>query len=153
MRRLLPAIQASTPIVLVALLIWACTAIGKPTPPEESSAPPPLPNSTLLRSNARSYELRWRAEPPEVPLNEPFALRLQVRGDPTQVTDLHVDAIMPDHRHGMLRRPRIRRLGEDEEGTFLVEGMLFHMTGLWELHFDLTRGAITERAQVDIVLE
>jgi hypothetical protein len=57
---------------------------------------------------------------------------------------------MPHHRHGMNREPSIERM---DDGTFEITNMLFHMPGYWELHFDITRGMTTERAQVEITLE
>jgi hypothetical protein len=62
---------------------------------------------------------------------------------------LAVDASMPEHQHGMTRRPIVKRT---ENGGFRVEGLLFHMPGRWELYFDVTRAAITERAQVTMEL-
>jgi len=67
------------------------------------------------------------------------------RGD----LELSVDAAMPEHGHGMNRVPRI----ETGDGHFRAEGLLFHMPGKWELYFDVTQGAVTERAQTIILLE
>jgi hypothetical protein len=67
------------------------------------------------------------------------------RGD----VELSVDAAMPEHGHGMNRVPRI----EAGDGHFRAEGLLFHMPGKWELYFDVTQGAVTERAQTIILLE
>jgi hypothetical protein len=63
---------------------------------------------------------------------------------------LDVDARMPEHFHGMNRAPVITAR---PDGTFDVRGMLFHMSGYWELYFDVTRGGVTERAQVAVELE
>ena len=41
---------------------------------------------------------------------------------------------MPDHGHGMLRRPEVEDRGD---GSYFVRGMLFHMGGFWELFFDV----------------
>ena len=68
------------------------------------------------------------------------------RGD----IELSVDAAMPEHGHGMNRVPSVAALGD---GRFRAEGLLFHMPGRWEIYFDVTRGAITERAQADVELE
>jgi hypothetical protein len=38
-------------------------------------------------------------------------------------------------------------------GRFEVAGMLLHMPGRWEIHFDVTDGLVTERAQLDFILE
>jgi hypothetical protein len=42
---------------------------------------------------------------------------------------------MPQHGHGLPTRPRITR--ELEDGTYLLEGMKFSMTGWWEVKLDI----------------
>jgi len=42
---------------------------------------------------------------------------------------------MPQHGHGFPTQPRITR--ELEEGTYLLEGMKFSMTGWWEIKLDI----------------
>jgi len=67
-------------------------------------------------------------------------------------TDLEVlvDARMPAHFHGMNRVPKITR---GTGNTWKAEGLLFHMSGHWELYVDITQGAATERAQLDVDLK
>ena len=57
---------------------------------------------------------------------------------------------MPEHGHGMNRVPKV---APRPDGGFHAEGLLFHMPGRWELYFDVTQGAVTERAQTDVFLE
>jgi len=57
---------------------------------------------------------------------------------------------MPEHQHGMTTQARVLPLGG---GRFDVAGLLFHMPGYWELHFDLARDGVVERAQMDFRLE
>ncbi len=57
---------------------------------------------------------------------------------------------MPEHGHGMNVEPKVTALGK---GRFSVEGMLLHMSGRWELYFDITRDGVTSRAQDEITLE
>ena len=61
-----------------------------------------------------------------------------------------IDARMPGHGHGMIYDVSAELTGS---GTYIARGMLFHMTGHWELYVDITDGAWTERAQFDIELE
>jgi hypothetical protein len=126
-----------------------------PEPPAAPAEPPPWTREHALESNGGAYVLHVAPPPPSIPDNEPFELEVWVaeRSRPLELARdvaLAVDAAMPEHGHGMNRTPRITR-GDD--GRFVVEGMLFHMTGHWELYLDVTRGAVTERAQCDIVLE
>lgn len=69
----------------------------------------------------------------EIPLAQPFSILVSVC-DETAVRQLHVDAIMPAHRHGMNYTPKVTALGG---GAFRVDDMLFHMPGLWELQVDV----------------
>ena len=135
----------------IAVACLLALAAQDPAPP----AKPAWTSEHALTSNAGAYVVRVKPAPDAIPDNEPFQLEVWVaraaRPD-ALCTDvkLTLDAAMPEHGHGMNRVPRITRQGD---GHFLVEGLLFHMTGRWELYFDVTRGAVTERAQCDVVLE
>ena len=112
-----------------------------------------LPHTT--NSNGGAYQVRYRTIPESIPNNEPFAIEVMVYDaaeEPVPAADvsLRADAAMPQHRHGMIRVPTVESHGG---GAFTVTGMIFHMSGDWELYFDITRGAVTERAQLDIDLE
>ena len=105
-------------------------------------------------SNGGRYRVSVRAPEP-YPLNELFALEAVVEEgcDPPRrpsATRLRVDAGMPEHRHGMNTQAVATPSGA---GRFGVEGLLLHMPGRWELYFDITDGAVTERAQLDFILE
>jgi hypothetical protein len=64
-------------------------------------------------------------------------------------SQLRIDAVMPQHRHGMNYRPTVAALGD---GRFRAEGLLLHMPGLWEFSFDLrgTAGNEVIREQVSL---
>ena len=118
-------------------------------------APPEWKRQHALASNGELYVVHVSPAPTAIVDNETFALEVWIAtaAAPDELArdvTLAVDAAMPEHGHGMNRVPKITRL---EDGHFRVEGLLFHMTGHWELYFDVTRGAVTERAQCDIVLE
>ena len=61
-----------------------------------------------------------------------------------------VDARMPAHRHGMNFRPTIVAQGG---GRYRAEGMLFHMSGRWEITYDVVTPAGTERLAGPLHLE
>jgi len=160
--RLLPALA----------LLAACSA--PPSPPPEPAplpapaAPPPaaaahldLPPGWTQRETRRATTLEgrfvvwWVSEPDPIPFNQPFHLHVWAAraGTPdVPLTDatLEISATMPEHGHGMNRVPRV---DSRPDGGFHAEGLLFHMPGRWELYFDVTRGAVTERAQAEVVLE
>ena len=105
-------------------------------------------------SNAATFVLSVRHTPAVLPLNAEFEVRFQLldregRALDVELEDVSVDADMPEHGHGMTVHPSVRR-----EGTEYVAGpMLFHMSGRWEVYFDVRRGAVTERAQIAWTLD
>lgn len=80
------------------------------------------------------------------PLNEHFSFLVDTYG----VELVDVDADMPAHGHGINTDP-VFVLQED--GRYLVEGMLLHMPGAWELYFDLrTSDGGTNRIKLPLEL-
>lgn len=133
----------------------AMTPVTEQAEPPANPPPPPGDGVEEIASHAGSYLVRFRPAPAPVPENEPFGLEVWVldAGDEPRLAadvELAVDAGMPEHGHGMNREPKVKRLGP---GHFAVTGMLFHMPGDWELYFDVTRGALTERAQTELTLD
>ena len=107
-----------------------------------------------IETAAGEYRIRFTTDPTPVPLNAMFSMRVVVRDASghdlsDQDVSLDVDATMPAHRHGMNTRPRTTF----SDRAFEVRGMLFHMPGLWQIHFDVTRAGITSRGTFDVDLE
>jgi len=127
-------------ILLAALLLVAC-----------GPGPPATPPVDTFTSNDGTWILQ--VEPPlaDCVLNEPCSFSVRVeRSDAAPLPPrlrLEVDAAMPDHRHGLNSRPAVSRSGTE---TFQVDGLLLHMPGYWEVYFDVTTGAVTERAQLAV---
>lgn len=107
-------------------LLWAGAAVA-------ADCPPPAAGDQVLQQGA--VQLRWRAEPVAIRVGEPFVL--QVSSCPAGLQLVKVDAVMPEHRHGMNYRPSIQPLGAPGSGRWRVQGLLWHMSGRWELRFEL----------------
>ena len=84
-------------------------------------------------AQAGPWTVQWAPDPDPLPYNEPFALVLTVEGQPLPAT-VRVRADMPEHGHGMPTDPVVTALGD---GRYRAEGMLFQMTGRWELVMNL----------------
>ena len=98
-----------------------------------------------------NYTVHYTPLPSPVPLNEHFKIEVQVTPsvkDQEAVT-IEVDADMPAHGHGINTAPTIRSEGG---GKFIVDGLLFHMKGEWELYIDILDGPVRERAAFPITL-
>ena len=161
MTRQIVASLMLVPAVL-SLMLAGCRCCPLPTGGEDADATQPVaeverpqaPEGGVV-SNAGRYYVVHRVDPDPIPLNEPFSVQVWVydaadRSVPLTDIDFAIDGRMPEHRHGMTREPKITR---NADGSFTVSGMLFHMPGFWELHFDILRDGQTERAQVDVILD
>jgi hypothetical protein len=128
-------------------------ALGYPAdaPPEHGDVGTPTRTAC---SNGGRYRVSI-TRPDALPQNELFALEATVEegcDPPRRPLDarLRVDAVMPEHRHGMNTETVVTARGG---GRYEAQGLLLHMPGRWELHFDVTDQGVTERAQIDFVLE
>jgi len=102
-----------------------------------------------------SFYVTYLSSPDPIPLNALFALTVTVSdagNHSHRVGDsaIAVEARMPTHNHGMNLRPRVTAIGD---GQFQVEGMLFHMPGLWQIFVDVSHKGVTERAVFDVTVE
>ena len=74
---------------------------------------------------------------------------LDANGAPLQA-QMSISGGMPEHDHGMPTAPQITR--QLDNGDYQLEGMRFHMPGLWQLLFELTINGAEETAVIDFRL-
>ncbi|MES2562249.1 MAG: hypothetical protein V4637_05915 [Pseudomonadota bacterium] len=121
--------------IAAATLAFSTTAIAQ--------SDPCAVERDSLRAQTLRYSVYFRATPtPEV--GRHFALNFSVCGlngakSPESVT---VDARMPSHGHGMNYRPTLTALGA---GRYRAEGLMLHMSGVWELAFIVRDAGMSER--------
>ena len=63
-------------------------------------------------------------------------------------TELTVDAGMPEHGHGMNTIPMTTANGD---GSFVTDGMLFHMPGEWTIDMIVTQGELEDAVSFEVV--
>ena len=124
---------------------WAIAVAGLLAGLAQAACPPAPVVGRLLAVG--DVGLAWRAEPAPIVQGRPFALLLTVC--PASAELAAVDATMPEHRYGMNYRPSLRPLGE---GRWRAEGLLWHMSGRWELRFDVRHEGRTHTLRQDVVL-
>lgn len=135
------------PVVLAVLATTAGIA--------GAACPPAAVDGTLLQRDG--LQLAWRPllqgevaiATSAIPMATHFAVEVQLcEGKATSKAILKkVDATMPEHRHGMNYQPRIRDLGD---GRFRVEGLMFHMSGHWQIEFEVLGGKDAVRLTHDV---
>lgn len=109
--------------LLVILLTVACAA-------------PPADLDLALTHATLEKKFVVTLQPPATPaaINQIHSWRIQVTsptGLPITHARIAVDGGMPQHGHGLPTRPQATQ--EVADGTYLLEGMKFSMTGWWEI--------------------
>lgn len=129
--------------VLAALVAGWCAACGSPS----SSAPDAPWTTTSLRTQSGKYAVVLALDPPSPAMGELFSVEAVVTdpssGEPVETATVTLDALMPQHGHGMMTRPVARPgtcppSGEEPPercphpgGRYRTDGFKFHMPGAW----------------------
>ena len=69
-------------------------------------------------------------------------------GEGVSPTLLAFDAGMPQHNHGLMTKPQVTEALGD--GRFRVEGVKFHMGGVWTLRVDVVAAAGADLAEFKV---
>lgn len=132
----------------------AVLALGAMAGSANSACPPGAGDGTILRKDALALAYRPLLNPgsgaaaKQVPMARHFVLEVQLCSAAAATAHLaKVDASMPEHRHGMNYRPRIVAIGD---GRFRAEGMMFHMSGRWQLEFGVQSAKGSSRLFDDV---
>lgn len=107
---------------------------------------PPAPASAQV-IEGRGVRAAWWPEPAPLAVSRPFAVLVQLC--PVDAQLMRVDASMPEHRHGMNYRPTIK---PQEPGRWRAEGLLWHMSGRWELRLDVQAQGASQALLQSVVL-
>lgn len=98
------------------------------------------------------YTVAFVTAPDPVAVGAHFVVDFAVcaRHDAPVPTDVRIDAVMPEHRHGMNYRPTVTA---SAPGRYRADGLLFHMPGRWDLTFDVMAGGRSERLTSTLQVE
>lgn len=132
---------------IATLSLLAATA-GCMTPPAE------LDLSLGKHSQAGHYEVTLLppATAPAVGQLHSWKIHLAAAdGTPIKGAQFTVGGGMPQHGHGYPTQPRVTR--ELEDGTYLLEGMKFSMTGWWDLKLGILAAPGADQVTFNIVIE
>ena len=102
---------------------------------------------------AGHYEVRFDSQPNPIVINQIQSWVMSVRtGDGLCVKGAEITVVggMPEHNHGFPTAPLVRPGANDCE--YLVEGLRFHMSGRWEMSFNIKAGAKTDTLMVSLDL-
>ena len=124
------------PAALAVLGLIAASALACPLLPADGQ-----------RLDAGPMQLAWRTEPAKIVAGQMFVLLLTLC--PADATLIAVDATMPQHGHGMNYRPSLQALGS---GRWRAEGLLWHMSGAWQLRLDVEHAGRAQTLRQQVLL-
>lgn len=117
-----------------------------------------LDESREKATQAGNFFVSYTPTPDPIPFNELFELQVDVwesDAKETRVSDAEVDieVTMPAHGHGMNTEPSVT---SQEDGSFLVEGMKFHMQSnsaaeRWELAVTVDQNGTSDTAVFEVM--
>jgi hypothetical protein len=132
-------------LVSVTVLAAALTACG--TPPKDLDL-------SLRHPSAQGRYVVQMEPPAAAPaINQIHAWQIKVSspdGTPVHNARIAVDGGMPQHGHGLPTRPQVTR--ELADGTYVMEGMKFSMTGWWEIKLAIDGPAGADRVTFNTVV-
>lgn len=129
-------------------LLTALALSGCMTPPTDL-------NVALKRSTEQGKYVVTLQPPAAAPaINQIHSWQVLVAspaGAPVSQARIAVDGGMPQHGHGLPTQPLIRR--ELADGTYLLEGMKFSMTGWWEIKLALQTPQGPDKVTFNVVVD
>jgi len=97
------------------------------------------------------FRVSYKSKVEPLPLNRIHSWVLHVEtfdGKPVKNAGISVNGGMPAHTHGLPTQPEVTETGN---GDYLVEGLKFSMTGVWEMRFTIRAGGVTDHIQFGII--
>ena len=140
--------KRTTKMLLAAATALALFSLGG------CMSPPANLDLALQHTTAQGRYVVTLVPPQEAPaINQIHAWNVKVAapdGQPVTAARIVVDGGMPPHGHGLPTQPLVRRQVVD--GTYLLEGMKFSMTGWWEVKLALEAPQGPDKVTFNVVV-
>lgn len=151
------ATAAVTTLIVIVVFILLMPIIGPrflhPMMMGGGSSPASLDTATSRSTDNGLFNVSWRSDSDDVPLNQIHTWTLTVTtpdGAPVENAEILVDGGMPQHGHGLPTSPQVTEyLGN---GEYRVEGLRFQMTGWWEVKFNISAGGQSDSITFNLTL-
>ncbi len=125
-----------------SLLLAICSA---------NAADERLPDLSGVTDRGLQIEIYSELSPLSINQIHSWHIRVMDRNRETLVLEeLNVYGGMPEHDHGLPTQPEVTT--QLDNGDYLLEGVRFHMQGLWELQIELIYEGVGDTAIIDFIL-
>jgi hypothetical protein len=104
-------------------------------------------------ADAQQFTVSYSTPDGTVEINRMHSWILHVEneaGEPVEGAEIEVEGGMPAHDHGL---PTVPRVTEDlGDGNYRLDGVRFHMRGLWQMYFTIRTGDAEETVVISLEL-
>lgn len=110
------------------------------------------PGYSAMTTNSNQFHVSYKSKVDPLPLNRIHSWILHIdrlNNEPVTKASISIHGGMPAHKHGLPTQPVVTEISN---GDYLVEGLKFSMTGIWQIWFDIRDGNITDKLKFDIQL-
>jgi hypothetical protein len=104
-------------------------------------------------SKGNVFVVSYQSELQPLQINQLHAWILHIEnadGEPVEDAVIEATGGMPVHDHGLPTRPRVT--DEIGDGNYRLEGIRFHMAGLWEITLVITDGDKADTVVISLTL-
>tara|TARA_B110000858_G_scaffold196741_1_gene256287 strand:+ start:1990 stop:2391 length:402 start_codon:yes stop_codon:yes gene_type:complete len=127
----------------LSLLLALCSA---------NAAETKLPDLSGVTDGGLKIEIYSELSP--LSINQIHSWQLRVLDDNNRALELEellVIGGMPEHDHGLPTQPQLT--GRLDNGDYLLEGLRFHMQGLWQIHIEMQVNGLVDTAIIEFKLQ
>ena len=109
-------------------------------------------NPDLLLETDGGYNLHIHSRLQPLAINQIHSWLLELKDESGAVTAASISVVggMPEHDHGLPPQPQLPE--EVEPGSYLIEGIRFHMPGKWQMQFSIQVNGIVTNALLEFQL-
>ena len=107
-----------------------------------------LPDLSGVTNNGLKIEIYSELSP--LAINQIHNWELRVVNDSNVTLELEkllVTGGMPEHNHGLPTQPQLT--GRVANGNYLIEGIRFHMQGLWQIKIEIQVNGLVDTASIE----
>ena len=107
----------------------------------------------LVGTSGDGYSVKIFSQLSPLEINRIHSWYIEITGvDSTPVSNAQITVTggMPDHDHGLPTQPQVTE--EVGDGTYLLEGMRFHMPGKWQIVIDFRVGDQVHSTSIEFSL-
>lgn len=138
----------------MTLKIWFACGLAAASTLASACKPdlPAVPGAKSETVESAKYAISYRTQPAKIAVGQHFAVEFALCANEGAAApeSVRVDAVMPEHRHGMNYKTTVKSIGA---GRYRADGLMLHMPGRWDYIFEVRAAGTVERLTKSVILQ